>query len=664
MSIISAGTTSTTAFKVTSDTTGSLLLKTGASGATAIDIDAAQVVSIGNIAVTGGTINNTIIGGTTAAAGTFTTLTAASTVTLNGGTANGVLYLNGSKVATSGTALVFTGTNLGIGISSPSTKLDLKQSTDNAFSGVRIERSATATQYSVLSSAQGTTYLVGVDTANAGNNVLSFGNSVDGTNYTERMRITSAGDVGIGTSSPGGKLQVSGGRSVFKPTAEQYAIALGRSDFTNTAYIGVANSSSNPDLVFSNNAGTTLATLTDSGNLGLGSTPRAWGSNWRSYDAYGNGAFASSTAGNTSVVVSNGAYNDNTNWKYIYTGIGAALYTQNQNIHEWRIAASGTAGNAITFTQAMTLDASGNLGVGTASPGRLIDAQKDQNSATQFRIRNDNNGTTSQASVTSSYGDFLQYVTMGQYSPSFTSSGLRVANSSGVFTSGNTNGLRVYTIDSAPVIFGTNDTERARITSGGYSKFSNDGTYYGSTSSYHELRQTGTGVGAVVSASNASYANDILYVAASRNTTNNTFYYLSCYNDGGANYRMRVADSGNVTNVNGSYGTISDAKMKTDIVDAGSQWADIKGLRFRKFKMKDDPSGIMQLGVVAQEVEQVSPGLVEEHADRDGDGNDLGTTTKSVKTSILLMKAAVALQEAMARIEKLESEMAALKGLN
>ena len=102
--------------------------------------------------------------------------------------------------------------------------------------------------------------------------------------------------------------------------------------------------------------------------------------------------------------------------------------------------------------------------------------------------------------------------------------------------------------------------------------------------------------------------------------------------------------------------------MKTDIVDAGSQWDDLKAVRFRKFKMKDDPQQITQLGVVAQELEQTSPGLVDEHADRDAEGNDLGTTTKSVKSSILLMKAAVALQEAMARIEKLEAEMALLKG--
>jgi hypothetical protein len=77
----------------------------------------------------------------------------------------------------------------------------------------------------------------------------------------------------------------------------------------------------------------------------------------------------------------------------------------------------------------------------------------------------------------------------------------------------------------------------------------------------------------------------------------------------------------------------------------------------------------MQLGVVAQELEQVSPGLVDEHPDyeqvevTDDEGNatktrqPTGTTTKSVKTSVLLMKAAVALQEAMARIEKLEAKV-------
>ena len=66
-----------------------------------------------------GPVNGTV-GATTPATGAFTTLSASSTVTLSGGTANGVAYLNGSKVLTTGSALVFDGTNFGINTTTPS----------------------------------------------------------------------------------------------------------------------------------------------------------------------------------------------------------------------------------------------------------------------------------------------------------------------------------------------------------------------------------------------------------------------------------------------------------------------------------------------------------------------------------------------------------------
>jgi hypothetical protein len=97
--------------------------------------------------------------------------------------------------------------------------------------------------------------------------------------------------------------------------------------------------------------------------------------------------------------------------------------------------------------------------------------------------------------------------------------------------------------------------------------------------------------------------------------------------------------------------------LKENIVDASSQWDDIKDLQVRNFNFTVD-SGLptnTQIGFVAQEVEQVSPGLVKTNPDEDKDGNDLGTTTKVVKTSVLLIKAVKALQEAMDRIETLEA---------
>jgi hypothetical protein len=221
-------------------------------------------------------------------------------------------------------------------------------------------------------------------------------------------------------------------------------------------------------------------------------------------------------------------------------------------------------------------------------------------------------------------------------------------------------GLNVESLGATTTIFRTDNAERARITSGGYFKASNSGAYNNSTGAYHELYQSTAGNQVVLAtAASASYTGNLCQLGT--NTAAGTgFYFIRAFANGVNQFDVR--GDGNVTNTNGSYGTISDQKMKTDIVDAGSQWSDIKAMRFRKFKMKDDPSGLVQLGVVAQEVELTSPGLVDEHQDRDAEGNDLGTTTKSVKTSVLLMKAAVALQEAMARIETLEAEVAALKG--
>jgi hypothetical protein len=232
--------------------------------------------------------------------------------------------------------------------------------------------------------------------------------------------------------------------------------------------------------------------------------------------------------------------------------------------------------------------------------------------------------------------------------------------------------------------FVTVQIERARITSGGYFKASNDGNY-AEVTECHELRTTENARAVIITSTNASYTSDLMQIRAARNTTDNTFFVLAYYNTGAAAYKFRVADSGNVANTNNSYGAISDEKLKQDIVDAGSQWDDIKGLRVRKFHYKADPTGPLQIGLIAQEAQTVSPGLIEEHPDYeevevqsvdadgnpvvDADGNPvmerqrnpLGTSTKAVKYSVLYMKAVKALQEAITRIEQLEAKVTALE---
>ena len=121
---------------------------------------------------------------------------------------------------------------------------------------------------------------------------------------------------------------------------------------------------------------------------------------------------------------------------------------------------------------------------------------------------------------------------------------------------------------------------------------------------------------------------------------------------------LRFQCDGDIENQNNRYSGISDVNLKENIVDAGSQWDDIKNIRVRKYNFRED-TGLQtntQIGVIAQEVELISPGLVKEVYDVAEDGSDLETTRKSVSYSVLYMKAVKALQEAQTRIETLETQ--------
>ena len=129
---------------------------------------------------------------------------------------------------------------------------------------------------------------------------------------------------------------------------------------------------------------------------------------------------------------------------------------------------------------------------------------------------------------------------------------------------------------------------------------------------------------------------------------------------------FRIKGDGDAQNTNNNYGSISDIKLKENIVDANSQWDDIKAIQVRNYNYKSDTpySSHTQIGVIAQELETVCPGLVKDTTDEDADGNDLGTVTRTVSYSVLYMKAVKALQEAMTRIEELETKVAALEAAN
>jgi hypothetical protein len=205
----------------------------------------------------------------------------------------------------------------------------------------------------------------------------------------------------------------------------------------------------------------------------------------------------------------------------------------------------------------------------------------------------------------------------------------------------------------------SNPTERMRISSGGAVLANITSPISGNSNTFNSVDSNinSWGIAGRHAGSNGT-SRCIIAIAPNENNIGAGVLFLG--STAGAD-KFIVWGTGNVVNVNNSYGGLSDIKLKENIVDAGSQWDDLKALQIRKYNFKEGQTHT-QIGLIAQEVELVSPGLVSESPDRDEDGNDLGTVTKSVNYSVLYIKAVKALQEAMERIETLEAKVAALEG--
>jgi hypothetical protein len=218
---------------------------------------------------------------------------------------------------------------------------------------------------------------------------------------------------------------------------------------------------------------------------------------------------------------------------------------------------------------------------------------------------------------------------------------------------GGSNGIAFYPT-------GSTSGEKARLDASGNFGIGLDGGY--------KLDVLNT-VGNVVSSrftSTATSSTEYGPIIVLTNDPNDTTRYLLAGGSPTVN-RFVIYSNGNIKNQNNSYTGISDEKLKENIVDAGSQWDDIKALRVRKYSFKEEnASEPTQIGVIAQEVEAAGmSGLVYETADQDTaeDGSfvDTGEVTKTMKYSILYMKAVKALQEAMDRIETLEAKVQQLE---
>ena len=560
------------------------------------------------------------------------------------------------------------------------------------------------------------------------------------TDSSERMRLDSAGNVGIGTISPA--TDISGSAQGLSVAHSNVAfLSIKNTAASGKRYTLYANDSGSL-VTYDEDANAARMLIDSSGNLGLGTVSpsrklHVASSFIRVDDGYG----LDSSGSTEKVVLDNGFISLTTNSSEQMRldssgrlGLGTAspgalVHLKNNSpfirftdsvddTHYAHIgysdssifvidadAGNAKTGSAIQFkvdnAEAMRLDSSGQLGVGETIPDEKVHIKT---SATNSRIKIENTSTGQAGLVllnsTKRFdfqvnGDALQFYdsTSATERMRIDSSGRLLVGRTSIPTSADATNSKLTLSDASGanlIIVRDDITIDSGDFLGGIEWHGNDNgdsywnevaSIYAAADAQHFSTQTPTRL--VFSTCGTNLTNtEQMRIDSSGSSFNRgdldshtsvsgasagTSYFLYRGRRGstilGSTTAFIVWSNGDVQNTNNSYTAISDAKLKENIVDATSQWDDLKSIQIRKYNFKEETGHQThtQLGVVAQEVELVSPGLVTESPDRDEEGNDLGTTTKSVNYSVLYIKAVKALQEAMDRIETLESEVAALK---
>jgi len=308
----------------------------------------------------------------------------------------------------------------------------------------------------------------------------------------------------------------------------------------------------------------------------------------------------------------------------------------------------------------------GNVGIGTTSPsGRLHIV----NSSGGFTPSNYLQIEGSIANNNNYPGISLKGGTLATTYPSITltNGGLALVISNGIATAYN-NPAQI-SLNNGNIGFSTGDnsaaTQRMLITLSGYSKHSNSGSFWSSTSPYHEFgtNTTANWNSIFFNTSASPFGIYMPYTGGSPNGSGNQYLYFT---DSSA-LRFEVRSNGGIGNFQANNVNLSDERTKKDIEPLESYWDKFKAIEIVKFKYKDQTHDDFNIGVIAQQVEKVAP----EFVDVDGWDNKLDENKneieeepmKSIYTADLHHATIKVLQEAMAKIEAMQKEIDTLKNL-
>jgi hypothetical protein len=516
----------------------------------------------------------------------------------------------------------------------------------NAYSDGTVFRYLTATSATLYSQFLGDHSW---STAAAG----TAGNAIS---FTQAMTLNASGDLLVGTTTNPRRFVASGSFSATNATTpfNNMVAKFENSNRTNGNLVSAmfagttsgggelslagfaarvsswTDAATNADLLFytvGNSTITERMRLDSSGNLGLGVTPSAWGTTKALEFSYGS--FSANSSLGTDV--SGNCYYNGTNWIYRVTGV-ALRYNQATAGHSWHVA-SGTAGNAISFTQAMTLNASGNLLVGNTSsrPNSLFSVGGGINTDNGIIGYLTDDTFTLNGKTQPHYGFNLS---PGSFGPSGISGFYGIA-------------------------FATFGAERARIDSSGNLLVGRTSSFAFATSRLaveHGQADYTQSIGN--SHPTLPYGIAMRYTAASPNNTGSAYLYAD---DSSGTQRFSVRSNGGVYNFQGNNVNLSDRREKTNFAPAKSYLETICSIPVQTFNYIDqnneeDPG--FTLGVVAQDVQAVAPELVMESNWGTEDNPKQRLSIYQTDLQYALMKC---IQEQQAIIQALTARVAALE---